>query len=571
MTSPTESSDGSRIEVPRPGEILDHKYRVESVLGAGGMGVVLQVEHIELGQRMAIKMMAPGVAGDARAVTRFLREGRAASSLESEHVVRIFDVGTLPSGVPYMVMELLRGDDLSRVLRSGGRFEIVQAVDYVLQACHAIAEAHGLGIVHRDLKPSNLFLTHRSDGSALIKVLDFGISKAIDDGNGEDPAVSLTATSAVMGSPLYMSPEQVRNSRQVDGRTDVWSLGVILYEFLTGSSAFQADTVPGICAAIAADDPPFVSLLRPEVSPELEAVVMRCLEKDVFRRFQSVAELMGALRGFAPVTSRSPPMLLMAQTMPEAGSNAPGTSPSSRAARSRDRRVIVSMPIEGVAHPSGRASSRSSGRPESQKGAIASGGAVALSSQSSEPLSEPTSRSRLALFGGGIVIIGVVAGWMLASLRHDRAAAPPVVSSLAEEKAKSPTSFVLIIDSDPQGAAVVEGSQTLGTTPARISVENEPTRRGPRKLSLQHDGFLPYSIVQGPSDHDVHIVAVLESRPKGAPVASNTADRPPAPVPLRIAKPTKASTAAALASAEPSGVASPVPAPPATPDIRLQR
>ena len=234
-------------DVPQPGDVLAGKYRVESVLGVGGMGVVLLVEHIELGQKMAIKLMTPGVIPDGQAVARFLREARSAAALQSEHVVRIFDVGTLDSGAPYMVMELLRGEDLSQVLLNVGRLEISDAVDYVLQACHAIAEAHATGVVHRDLKPSNLFLTRRSNGAPLVKVLDFGISKAMD-GSSSGLSANLTATSAVMGSPLYMSPEQVRNAKQVDARADIWSLGVILHELLTGSPVFQADTLPGICA-----------------------------------------------------------------------------------------------------------------------------------------------------------------------------------------------------------------------------------------------------------------------------------------------------------------------------------
>src|SRR5215831_21397407 len=225
MSSPRERPNGSSNEVPRLGEVLANKYRVLEGLGAGGMGVVLLVEHMELGQRMAIKMMRPDAVGDVGAVTRFLREARAAAGLESEHVVRIFDVGTLESGVPYMVMELLRGEDLSRVLHANGPLPISEAVDYVLQACHAIAEAHGLGIVHRDLKPSNLFLTRRSDGSPLIKVLDFGVSKiAAAEGRND-----LTCSNAVLGSPVYMSPEQAKNARSVDARADVWSLGVILH------------------------------------------------------------------------------------------------------------------------------------------------------------------------------------------------------------------------------------------------------------------------------------------------------------------------------------------------------
>src|SRR3954451_17232434 len=277
---------------PQPGDVLAGKYRVESTLGSGGMGVVVLVEHIELGQRMAVKLMTPGVNHDPQNITRFLREARAAAGIHSEHVVRIFDVGTFDTGAPFMVMELLRGEDLGQLLTSIGRLPIHEAVDYVLQACHAIAEAHAMGIVHRDLKPSNLFLTRRSDGTALVKVLDFGISKAMNPEKEGHFSGNLTATSAVMGSPLYMSPEQVRNAKQVDARADIWSLGVILHELLTGAPAFNADTLPGICAAIIADPPLPLRSLREDAPIELEAVVAKCLEKNVKMRFQSTRDLM---------------------------------------------------------------------------------------------------------------------------------------------------------------------------------------------------------------------------------------------------------------------------------------
>src|SRR4051812_5857690 len=319
------SGPDSAYATPQAGDVLAGKYRVERILGVGGMGIVLAVEHLELGQRMAIKMMLPGVAPDEMAVTRFLREARSAAALQSEHVVRIFDVGTLDSGAPYMVMELLRGEDLSQVLLNVGRLEIRDAVDYVLQACHAIAEAHAMGVVHRDLKPSNLFLTRRSDGTALVKVLDFGISKAMDASSGSGLSANLTATSAVMGSPLYMSPEQVRNAKQVDARADIWSLGVILHELLTGNPVFQADTLPGICAAIIADEPPPLCALREDAAPGLEAVLRRCLEKSVKQRFQSTHELMQALRPFASTSVASGSRF----TLPEVGSGRPFSDASS--------------------------------------------------------------------------------------------------------------------------------------------------------------------------------------------------------------------------------------------------
>lgn len=286
---------------PSSGDVVADKYRIERVVGSGGMGVVVAARHMQLGQQVAIKLlrlsgMEPERQLEARA--RFLREGQAAANLSSDHVVRIHDVGTLESGEPFMVMELLRGDDLSTIIERQGPAPVPVAVDYLLQAGHAVAEAHAAGIVHRDLKPSNLFVTTRSDGRAKLKVLDFGISKTTGLGiDGFDG--NLTDTRSVVGSPYYMSPEQVRDAKRVDGRTDIWSLGTILYELLVGEPPFNATTLPGICAAIAADTPLPVREVRPELPEALERVVTKCLEKNPDARFQTVAELMAALTPFA--------------------------------------------------------------------------------------------------------------------------------------------------------------------------------------------------------------------------------------------------------------------------------
>jgi serine/threonine-protein kinase len=280
----------------REGEVLGGKYRVERVLGQGGMGVVVAAEHLQLGQRVALKFLLPEACENPQAVARFLREARAAVQIQSEHVARVTDVGQLESGAPYMVMEFLRGSDLNQIVQQRGALPVADAVDYVLQACEAIAEAHSLGIVHRDLKPPNLFLTRRPDGSELVKVLDFGISKAT---RADLVPVNLTNTSATMGSPVYMSPEQVRNVKDVDARADLWSLGVILHELLARETPFYADTAPALFAMITADPPVSLRQHRADAPAELEAVVLKCLEKDRARRYQTVAELARALRPFA--------------------------------------------------------------------------------------------------------------------------------------------------------------------------------------------------------------------------------------------------------------------------------
>jgi serine/threonine-protein kinase len=230
------------------------------------------------------------------------------------------DVGTLDSGAPYMVMECLRGQDLKEVSSQRGALPISDAVDFVLQACDAVAEAHSLGIIHRDLKPSNLFLTERPDGSPLVKVLDFGISKALH--STEASQLQMTASAAIMGSPQYMSPEQIRSSKNVDARADVWALGTILHELLTGAPAYVADTVPGLLAMIVADSPPPLTRCRADAPRELEAAILRCLEKDRERRFANVAELARAIERFASLETR-PLVKRIARVLGDHGAPAP--------------------------------------------------------------------------------------------------------------------------------------------------------------------------------------------------------------------------------------------------------
>ncbi|MFT3775253.1 MAG: serine/threonine-protein kinase [Minicystis sp.] len=281
------------------GDVLAGKYRVESVLGVGGMGVVVAVTHLDLLEPRAIKLMLPEALESAESVERFLREARAASRLTSEHVARVHDVGRLESGAPYMVMEYLAGSDLRALLKQRGRIPVSEAVFYALQACEALAEAHARGIVHRDLKPANLFLTTRRDGSPCVKVLDFGISKVR---GVDDP--EMTTTQAVLGSPTYMSPEQMRSARSVDARTDVWSLGVILYRLVTGQPPFLAENITELVALVLSTTPEPPSELATEVPDGFDEVVLRCLERDRDKRWESVGELANALAPFAPDESR---------------------------------------------------------------------------------------------------------------------------------------------------------------------------------------------------------------------------------------------------------------------------
>jgi serine/threonine protein kinase len=289
-----EADPSLALSPVKVGEVLAGKYRVERVLGAGGMGIVVLARHVQLDQLVALKFLLAESLDKPKIVARFEQEARAVVKLRGEHVARVLDVGTMETGAPYIVMEYLEGEDLGQVLMRRGPLPIAEAVDYVLQTCEALAEAHGLGITHRDLKPGNLFLTTRVDGKSWLKVLDFGISKIA--GGRED--LGLTATAEVVGSPKYMSPEQLRASRLADARSDIWSLGVILYELLTADVPFLAETLAHLCALVISEPPRPLRTLRPDVPPGIEQIIAKCLEKDPNQRFQTVSDLAMALDPF---------------------------------------------------------------------------------------------------------------------------------------------------------------------------------------------------------------------------------------------------------------------------------
>ncbi|MBL0213030.1 MAG: protein kinase [Myxococcales bacterium] len=273
----------------QPGTLVAGKYRVERVIGRGGMGLVVEAIHLHLGTRVALKFLATEMAADPTAIARFRREAQASAHLKSEHICRVSDFG-VDDGLPYIVMELLTGTDLAR-LSKVRVLDVSTAALYIAQACTGLAEAHAAGIIHRDLKPGNLFLIRRADGTPLVKVLDFGVAKAP---TGENE-VRLTGTSNVVGSPGFMSPEQFRSSKSVDARTDVWSLGVILYKLVSGRLPFKADNFAEFALAITRDEPPAL----PEVPPAFFAVIAKCLEKDPAKRYQDVGALGAALSRFA--------------------------------------------------------------------------------------------------------------------------------------------------------------------------------------------------------------------------------------------------------------------------------
>ena len=337
------------------GSVLDGRYRLVRDIAAGAMGRLVEAEHLVLGKAVAIKFVLS--QPDARIRRRMVQEARAAQQLASEHIVRVFDVGIV-GGAPYIVMELLEGTDLGQLVEGNGPLPVADAVDYVLQACVGLAEAHAVGVVHRDIKPSNLFLTRSALGMPLVKVLDFGISKLGEGVETADGSAERTAESALLGSPYYMSPEQLRNPTRVDARSDVWSLAVTLFHLLSRAHPFEGETLNEVSAAIFTDPPKGLELLRDDVPSELEAAIEQALAKRPEERTQSMADFAASIAPFASKRGRlsaervsaAPPSVTprqltisspgvsreaeLASTLPALSSDAPPRSADARTASS---------------------------------------------------------------------------------------------------------------------------------------------------------------------------------------------------------------------------------------------
>lgn len=337
----------------KPGTMIGDKYRVEREIGRGGFGVVVRAMHLTLDQRVAIKVLTEGEGTTevewAEDAARFRREAKATAALRSEHVVRVLDVDVLESGYPYIVMEYLEGKTLHDLTyTSPVPLPVEDVVDYGIQVLAALADAHAAGIVHRDLKPANVFLSTGIGGAPLVKVLDFGVSKMLAASSQR-----LTRTGAVVGTLAYMAPEQMLDAKRVDGRADLWSLGLVLYEALARAHPFGAHTAgPKVVTSILTEPIPPVRSYRPDVPPALEAVLARMLEKPADLRFGSAAEAAAALAPFSSPRSR-PVLDEIRRAPPPSGHAAPGFV-SARGA-----------PPSAAASPSGRTKGAARSRPMS--------------------------------------------------------------------------------------------------------------------------------------------------------------------------------------------------------------
>jgi len=437
----------------KPGDILAGKYRVNKVLGAGGMGVVVQATHIVLEDKVALKFLLPEFVENEAVSARFLREAQAAVRIKSPNVARVVDVGTLESGAPFMVMEYLSGRDLGQELDAIGPFSVETAAKFALQACEALASAHASGIIHRDIKPANLFITQNADGSPLLKVLDFGISK-VADATGVS---NLTRTHAAMGSPTYMSPEQMRSAKDVDSRADIWSLGVVIFEMVAGTLPFNAESMPQLVALVLESEAPSLRDARPDVDEAFDELVTRCLQKDTSKRFQDVAELASALAPFAGETGYE----------------------SAR----RIHRILNAGSSElldkSTTDPKAKDTTRKATNPR-----------IASSTSTSFERTYPSApQNRIAIFaalGGGVAVICFAAIWFATQgLRSDvpvSAAQPPVIpseSSAAQTvEASTPMASAPVVAAPSASAPVAaETAEAGSTTDIKRPIQARPTKK----------------------------------------------------------------------------------------------
>ena len=420
------------------GGLIAGKYRVERLLGKGGMGLVIAARHMDLDRPVAIKVVRAELAQEERVLQRFLFEARSAAKIISEHVCQVIDVGRLDNGLPFIVMEMLEGRDLGRLLAERGRIDPVDCVDWILQVCDGLAQAHAAGIVHRDLKPENLLLTV-VDGVPCVKILDFGISKQI----GIDR--SFTEPNGIVGSPRYMAPEQLLGGT-VDERSDLWAIGAIAYELITGVPAFSGDTVASICAKVIGDAPRLPRHLVPNIPAGLDQVILACLRRDPAARFRDASSLARALVPFAserggqsyqrsaamPRSRRAslgdrrtvPVLIEPANDLPE-----PAPAPPRRRARSALALLValVSAAYGGVrwlAHPSAGASSSAIAGP------VASAPQIAPVPGANEP------RAPLPLAGAAATAVSAV---MPGAPREPSASAEPSRGSSRPRAERAPT------------------------------------------------------------------------------------------------------------------------------------
>jgi serine/threonine-protein kinase len=460
---PFSGSTSSRMLRVQPGAVVAGKFRVDRVLGEGGMGVVVAATHLQLDEPVALKFLLEHAATNPESLARFIREAKAAAKLKSEHVARVIDFGVLEDGTPYIVMEYLQGKDLGAIIRERGPIDPASAAEYVIQAAEGLAEAHARGIVHRDIKPENLFLVDREMGWQEVKILDFGISKIARPAAG---GVSANiSTQSIMGSPCYMSPEQLRSTSTVDHRTDIWSLGATLFELVSGRTAYDsAKTLPELIAAIL--ESPAAPLLDAimHVPPGMRSIIARCMEKDRDKRFANTADLAVALLPFAPKRARAAVERAIAVTKSAGMSSSPNVGVGLTLAGDVEAPTLPPPPPPAAVT---QQSARPGGASTMQQMAVSTGSNAG------------SRRSKGAIVGiaaGAVVVAGAIGAAVVLGRGHT---APAGAGTETTKATGLPSVIAPSASAAPPPAADSSSGQTAASPSVAASVEAGSARTGP--------------------------------------------------------------------------------------------
>lgn len=438
------------------GAVLAGKYRIEGTVGVGGMGVVFAAKHLDLDRLVAVKVMRAEICQFPDAVERLTREAKLAARFQGEHVCKVLDVGVLDDGAPYIVMEYLEGIDLATLLEQQGPLDVETAVDFMLQVCEALTEAHTAQIVHRDLKPENLFVARAVDGTPTIKVLDFGISKDLDISRSSR---SLTNPSAALGSPHYMAPEQMRSARDVDVRVDIWAVGAILFELVTGRQVFPGTTLPEICASVLDPREVRVGELHSALPPGLAVAIDRALAKDPAMRFKDVGELAVALAPFgSPKAQESRERIQRRLTGNELGAPRLSKDPTGRYVLGPNPRSLSKAGLSG-----------------SQSGAVASTDAGA-----EPPSASSRSRKLALLFAAAALACAIAALIATKNVPETAATVPPAAGTPPREQVAIAAAKPAPLAPPP---AVPQSASASSAPPTPSPVAHVPVRAALRQPS----------------------------------------------------------------------------------------
>ncbi len=559
-SGPTPSSKGLA-----PGDSIADDYVVEHAIGSGGMGEVVAARPAAGGELVAIKVMLPRDGDDAGLIKRFLREARTIAAIDSPHVARLIDSGTLEDGRPFLVLELLEGEGVEELIRRRAPLPIEEAVGLVLQACEGVAEVHARGIVHRDLKPSNLYCCATDEDEPLVKVLDFGIAKLTLSLDLDSAETSLTKSDSLLGSPQYMSPEQIRAAREVDGRTDIWALGVILFKLLTGKLAFDARTVGEHFAMVLSDEPTALRSLRPEAPAALERIIVHCLKKTPSHRFRDVASLASALCPMGPPSGHA-----RAERIQRLIDGARASVPSLGGARTWDDDLTMQEPdseevpmaeaptlFDGPAEPA----QSSSGEARESAPATGEGAPSPAALALSEPLDEePSADKRPARLVGAALIVAALALGVWLFTQPDRgstgtAAATDASAASATTAAGGASAEAALSPSAVPGPI----SLRLRITPPDARVELDGTSLAHEEpITLPYDEGEHHLVVSAPghviskhtfaADRDRYLEVILDElpAPSARPAPPPRPATPPPPATVEPTSPPPPATAAPI-------------------------